>query len=127
MWDLRFHIPPMQCGRGLLYCTQRLAKKRAPLFDPTRSKSFASTYGLHVLTSSFDWFIGLSMSFVIGKNSDNNGFRQLYKHSLNRELPSRILNHEVIYLVVNNSGHKCIVVLWLSRDFHIVTSAKMEI
>ena len=52
-------------------------KKLAPLSQPIRSKT-KTTFSrascrLHVFASSFDWFTGLSLSFVIGQG-DNFGF-----------------------------------------------------
>ena len=51
-------------------------KKLAPLFHPIKSKTktnrdsltrvFPRFSQLHVITWSFDWFTGLSVSFVIG-------------------------------------------------------------
>ena len=41
----------------------------------TRSHTFSRTLcQLHVITWSFDWFTGLSVSFVIGSESDHFGF-----------------------------------------------------
>ena len=60
-------------------------KKLAPLPQPIRSKTKTSrdplrarfpaleSCRLHVFASSFDWFTGLSVSFLIGQ-SDNFGF-----------------------------------------------------
>ena len=59
---------------GFAFTTLRDWLKRfAPLFHPIRSKTKTncviasrSLRQLHVITSSFDWFTVLSVSFVIG-------------------------------------------------------------
>jgi len=64
-------------------CSLWLVKSLAPLSHPIRSKTktnrdtlinfFPRFCRLHVFASSFDWFSGLSVSFVIGQ-SDYFGF-----------------------------------------------------
>ena len=51
-------------------------KNLAPLSQPIRTKTknnrdmfFRTSCRLHVFASSFDWFTGLSVSFVIGQSN----------------------------------------------------------
>jgi len=94
---------------GLHYYTHDWLKKLPSLFHPIRSKtktnrdSRAHTFSrashqLHLFTSSFDWFIGLSVSFVIGY-SDNVGFGFPSLNSIENRSNAIRLN-ETSYLMI---------------------------